>query len=110
MRKAPEITQQLSIRDLKRSLKGALAMLKRGPVLLIHRREPVGVMVSYEEWQAIKEHTVTREELDDIIAAYSAEAAIASGEESVSDVDLEELGRELGKGGEDAIRSDQRTN
>ncbi|MFN8489489.1 MAG: type II toxin-antitoxin system prevent-host-death family antitoxin [Caldilineaceae bacterium] len=85
MNKIPQIA---SISDLRNKHLEILARLVQGPVILANRNEPVAVLISPAEWDAIVE------ELDDYwcaLEAAKAELAIARGESQVVQMTEQEL-------------------
>lgn len=85
MNKIPQIA---SISDLRNKHLEILARLSQGPVILANRNEPVAVLISPAEWDAIVE------ELDDYwcaLEAAKAELAIARGESQVVQMTEKEL-------------------
>jgi prevent-host-death family protein len=85
MNKLPQIA---SISDLRNKHLEILARLGQGPVILANRNEPVAVLISPTEWDAIVE------ELDDYwcaLEAAKAELAIARGESNLIHMTDQEL-------------------
>ena len=87
------LPQIAPISALKHKHLDVFKQLKNGPVVLASRSQPVGVLLAPAQWNALAERL---EDLEATVTALEAELALAHGEETVEEIDLEELKAQAG--------------
>ena len=87
MERMPELAH---VSDLRKRQSEILDRLKEGPVLLASKTHQPAVLVSVSQWNQMVDRL---DELEDTVAALSAELALASGEDELIDWDAAEAER-----------------
>jgi PHD/YefM family antitoxin component YafN of YafNO toxin-antitoxin module len=78
------LPQLIPISAIRQRQAEILAMLSRGPVLLVQRSQAAAVLVSPDEWNATMERL---DDLEDTVAALRTELALSSGDDELVDWD-----------------------
>jgi PHD/YefM family antitoxin component YafN of YafNO toxin-antitoxin module len=78
----------MPVSDLRKGQASILANLDAGPILLTSRGGAAGVLVHPAQWNDMIEEM---EDLQDVIAALKGQLALARGEETITEIDTEEL-------------------
>jgi len=77
------VPETASMHDLKNNTKRVTEKFDAGPVLLLNRATPQGVIVSPAQWNAIVRRIA---DLEDTVATLRAELELAMGEDTVETV------------------------
>ncbi len=84
------LPQTATVSDIRHRHLEVMDKAKDGPVMLSSRGEPVAVIVSPQQWNAIVDRL---DDLDDLVTGMEVLLAMQSGEESIEDVNVEEMKR-----------------
>ncbi|MCB0071115.1 MAG: type II toxin-antitoxin system Phd/YefM family antitoxin [Caldilineaceae bacterium] len=82
------VPEMASVSELRNNYSNLFDRIEAGPLVIANRNQPVAVMVSPAQWNALAEEM---DDLHDVIAALQAELAIATGRETPQPLDLDEL-------------------
>jgi len=77
------IPETVSMHELKNNTRVVTEKFSTGPVLLLNRATPQGVIVSPEQWNTIVQRLA---DLEDTVATLQAELELALGEDEVETV------------------------
>lgn len=74
------LPQLASVSDLRNNHLGVFALLEKGPVVLVNRTQPQGILISPEQWDQL----LTRlEDLEDLVDVLNTELQVERGEITV---------------------------
>lgn len=74
------LPQLASVSDLRNNHLGVFALLAKGPVVLVNRTQPQGILLSPEQWDKL----LTRlEDLEDLVDVLNTELQVERGEITV---------------------------
>lgn len=88
-----QLPQMVPVSALKNKHLGVFRMAQKAPVVLINRSQPVGVLISPDQWNDL---AARLDDLEATVSALETELALERGEESLTDVDIDALKAELG--------------
>ena len=76
------------VSDMNRNPNAILDLLASGPVVLMQRSTPAGVIVSPKEWNSLFDRL---EELEDAVEIWKGKYELAIGCDTIEDADIAEL-------------------
>lgn len=76
------------VSDMNRNPNAILELLAAGPVVLMQRSTPAGVLVSPKEWNNLFDRL---EELEDAVEIWKGKYELARGQDTIDDANIAEL-------------------
>ena len=76
------------VSEMNRNPNTILDLLTSGPVVLMQRSMPAGVLVSPKEWNQLFDRL---EELEDAVEIWKGKYELATGQDTINDADIAEL-------------------
>ncbi|MCB0186460.1 MAG: type II toxin-antitoxin system Phd/YefM family antitoxin [Caldilineaceae bacterium] len=78
------------VSEMNRNPNAILELLASGPVVLMQRSTPAGVLVSPEEWNNLFDRL---EDLEDAVEIWKGKYELATGKDTIEEADIAELQR-----------------